>query len=48
MPTLYPRNVFVALLVLFVGSRLLLLSDAGVLSTFTGAPGPGQFLAYGG
>ena len=31
-----------------VGSRLLLLSDAGVLSTFTGAPGPGQYLAYGG
>ncbi|HET8952814.1 MAG TPA: beta-propeller domain-containing protein [Solirubrobacteraceae bacterium] len=29
-----------------VGPRLLLLSSAGVLSTFTGAPGPGQFVRY--
>jgi beta propeller domain-containing protein len=29
-----------------VGSRLLLLSQAGVLSTFVGAPGPGQFVRY--
>jgi hypothetical protein len=29
-----------------VGSRLLLLSQAGVLSTFLGAPGPGQFVRY--
>jgi hypothetical protein len=30
------------------GGRLLLLSAAGVLSTFVHAPGPGQFLRYGG
>jgi hypothetical protein len=30
-----------------VGPRLLLLSEAGVLSTFLFAPGPGQFAAYG-
>jgi hypothetical protein len=29
-----------------VGSRLVLLSNAGVLSTFLGAPGPGQFVRY--
>ena len=29
-----------------VGGRLLLLSSAGVLSTFTSAPGPGQFLRF--
>jgi hypothetical protein len=31
-----------------MGSRLLLISTNGVLATFTGAPGPGQFVAYGG
>ena len=31
-----------------VGGRLLLLSSAGVLSTFVGAPGPGQFLRFAG
>jgi hypothetical protein len=30
------------------GGRLLLLSQAGVLSTQLSAPGPGQFLAYEG
>ena len=29
-----------------VGSRLLLLSNAGVLSTFLASPGPGQFVRY--
>ncbi len=31
-----------------VGGRLLLLSSAGVLSTFVGAPGPGHFLRFAG
>jgi hypothetical protein len=31
-----------------VGSRLLLLSDAGVLATSLAAPGPGAFVRYGG
>ena len=31
-----------------VGSRLLLISEVGVLSTFLGAPGPGAFVRYGG
>ena len=30
------------------GGRLLLLSQAGVLSTRLSAPGPGEFLAYDG
>ena len=29
-----------------IGGRLLLLSDAGVLSTFAAAPGPGEFLRF--
>jgi hypothetical protein len=38
-PYAYDRSVV-------VGSRLVLLSNAGVLSTFLGAPGPGQFVRY--
>jgi hypothetical protein len=33
---------------LVVGGRLLLVSSAGVLSTFTAAPGPGEFLRFSG
>ena len=31
-----------------VGGRLLLVSSAGVLSTFTAAPGPGEFVRFSG
>jgi hypothetical protein len=31
-----------------MGGRLVLVSQEGVLSTFLGAPGPGQFTAFGG
>ena len=33
---------------LVLGGRLLLLSDAGVLSTSVAAPGPGDFVRYPG
>jgi hypothetical protein len=31
-----------------VGEKLLLLSDDGVLATSPAAPGPGEFVRYGG